>query len=41
MDNGLKASYNLGQLFAIFMPQFLKENISGNRNYLLPVYKYS
>ena len=41
MDNGLKASYNLGQLFEFFMPQVLKENICGNKNYLLPVYKYS
>ena len=41
MDNGLKASYNLGQVFDFFMPRFSKENKSGNKRYISPVYRYS
>ena len=32
MNNGLKASYILGQVFVFFMPQFSKENNSVNKN---------
>ena len=41
MDKGLKASYKLGQFFDFFMPQFSKENISGIKNNISPVYRYS
>ena len=41
MDKGLKASYNLGQVCDFFMPQFSKENKSGNKNFISPVYRCS
>ena len=40
MDNGIKASYNLGQVCDFLMLQFSKENKSANENYISPAYRY-